>query len=534
MATWKSSNIVLTQKGRQLLSFLQNADGVATITKVITGASRVPEDVLATQTEVANPKLPCIVLSKEAYDTGSILNLQVSNTELEESIGAYDVEQVGVYMSHPDIDGNKEFLYMIAQCDEGTADRMPLPQVTPITLNYALYLLHGNGTQIEVTIDATAGVPMSMFEPVKNAVETLKGDVVNIKNTLTIQGDTIINHEGRITALEEMEDLEPRVKVLEDDMGEVKTTVESHTTSIEGILTRLGTAETNISDLDKAIQAHDITLGKHTTAIEGLTKTVGSLSTDLDKLRTDHNTLVGQVQPTIEHLSNAENPHRVTVAQVLNGSSLAVAFGGTGKNNITLNSLMLGNGTGAVKEVVNGKGVLRSNGSNEPSYGTAPVPYGGTGKESFNVNSILLGGGVSDLGEIINKAGALYSDGNNAPDFGVLPVTYGGTGQSSIRSKFNLNLVQGGVRPGHFVVPGTKILVCWGKVSIDALKEGYIYFQSMCGNHFKGTEYSIVFSARDIDMSELTKDADHNRVILKSVAYARASDWIAIGEVADD
>lgn len=582
MATWKSTNIILTTKGKQLLSLLQNAEGSATITKVITGAGRVSEAELPNITEVENPKLPCSVIGKEAYDTGSILNLQVSNENLDATIGAYDVNQVGVYMRHPDIDGNKEFLYMIAQCDENTADRMPLPQVTPITLNYALYLLHGEGTEIEVTLDATAGVPMSIFVPVKDLAYELQGkinDVVMVQ--LDSQAQTLINHGDRLTILEGMEDLTPRVVTLENQMVEVNKKVTANETSISGILSRMSTAETNITSLQNTVKNHTSTLSSHTTSINGHNTRITKNASDIAALDEDLTVLEGEVDAIKGHPAQTDNPHNVTLAQIMGNSALAVSRGGTGRTSLTAKSVLLGNGTSAVSLVANAKGAFCSDGTNTPGFKTLPVSMGGTGLSSMTDGSILVGNGTSAVDGVRGKGalyattegspnfgilpiscggtglekvsygsllvgnsalnkweplptnsvyGALYSYGNPYPMYGTLPVSCGGTGQTSISSKIYTSNNDAEVYRSYLIIPGTNFLIQWGKLKFNPGVLSGTEHTVILPHTFANTNYCLVISGQDDGWTDITKFK--NQFNIKSTMTASSSavaDWIAIG-----
>lgn len=157
MAVWSSNNIMLTQKGQELLSKVQAGVGQLTITKVVTGSGRVSASSLFTQTAVSSIQQNMSVTKVTTMSTGSNLELQVTNTNLSSS---YNINQIGVYASHPDMG---EILYMIAQCDEGTADIMPLPSVTPVTMNYMFYLIHSALTQLNITVDPAGLVSVATF-----------------------------------------------------------------------------------------------------------------------------------------------------------------------------------------------------------------------------------------------------------------------------------------------------------------------------------------------------------------------------------
>ena len=88
---------------------------------------------------------------------GSNIELQVSNLSLTQE---YRIEQIGVYAYHPD---TGEILYMIAQCDEGTSDVFPLPTITPITMSYNFYLVHGSAENLSITVDPAGLTKLSDF-----------------------------------------------------------------------------------------------------------------------------------------------------------------------------------------------------------------------------------------------------------------------------------------------------------------------------------------------------------------------------------
>lgn len=157
MAVWTSSNIMLTQKGQELLSKVQAGVGQLSLTRVVTGSGRVATSSLFTQTAVSSIKQTMSITKVTTMSTGSNLELQVTNTNLSAS---YTINQIGVYATHPDMG---EILYMIAQCDEGTGDIMPLPSVTPVTMNYMFYLIHSALTQLDITVDPAGLVSVATF-----------------------------------------------------------------------------------------------------------------------------------------------------------------------------------------------------------------------------------------------------------------------------------------------------------------------------------------------------------------------------------
>ena len=93
------------------------------------------------------------------------------------------------------------------------------------------------------------------------------------------------------------------------------------------------------------------------------------------------------------------------------GDTLSISRGGTGKKTHTSNSVLVGNGTNALKNIASKIGAFFSTGSGaEPSFGTLPINCGGTG--------------ATTVAAARNKLGL----GNTS---GALPVANGGTGATT-------------------------------------------------------------------------------------------------------
>lgn len=71
-----------------------------------------------------------------------------------------------------------------------------------------------------------------------------------------------------------------------------------------------------------------------------------------------------------------------------------------------------------------------------------PVSLGGTGKTTNTANSVLVGNGASAIKNIASANGALYAtSANGDPKFGTLPIAQGGTGATTIaNAQKNLQL----------------------------------------------------------------------------------------------
>ena len=106
-----------------------------------------------------------------------------------------------------------------------------------------------------------------------------------------------------------------------------------------------------------------------------------------------------------------------------------VEKGGTGKNFLTPNSVLVGNGSENVKNIPSKTGALYVDGNQtEPKFDILPVNAGGTGSDNHTVNSVLVGDARNPVKNVATANGALYATGaNSAPKFGTLPIAQGGT-----------------------------------------------------------------------------------------------------------
>ena len=136
MATWNTDNIVLTQKGSEILSKVQSGIGKITVSKIVSGAGYVSPSLLYKQTAVTNEKQTLTVVGVSSDESGSVVEATLTNASLTES---YNLYQIGVYVTHQDYEG--DILYQIAQCNTHSPEQIPLPSVTPVTMSYSLYIV---------------------------------------------------------------------------------------------------------------------------------------------------------------------------------------------------------------------------------------------------------------------------------------------------------------------------------------------------------------------------------------------------------
>lgn len=148
MATWNPENVVITEKGNQVLSKVQMGIGAINVTRIMTGGESVPYADLSTLESIPNEKQECSILRYRTDTQGSVTELSISNETIQE---AYSLYTIGVYVTHPDFEG--EILYMVAECDISNPDLIPLPTVTVATMYYDLYVKHSNTSNIVIQVD---------------------------------------------------------------------------------------------------------------------------------------------------------------------------------------------------------------------------------------------------------------------------------------------------------------------------------------------------------------------------------------------
>lgn len=105
--------------------------------------------------------------------------------------------------------------------------------------------------------------------------------------------------------------------------------------------------------------------------------------------------------------TNTQVPSALAVRNAINSGTanpnvsnatgtLPVSHGGTGATTITNNSVVTGNGTGAIKTVSTANGAFYATSANAaPAFGTLPVGQGGTGRTSLTSGQALIGNGGS-------------------------------------------------------------------------------------------------------------------------------------------
>lgn len=178
MAIWNTSNILHTLEGRKVLSKVQAGVDKLTVTRIVTGSGRVNPAQLYNQLQVTEIQQEMSLLDVETDENGSSLEIQVSNLNLTQG---YNLNQIGIYVSHPDFDN--EVLYLIAQCDStptSTPDYIPTPDITPLALNFSMYMEHSGTTNVEFTINLAGMVTIAQFNDLRDRVEVLENNTYDL------------------------------------------------------------------------------------------------------------------------------------------------------------------------------------------------------------------------------------------------------------------------------------------------------------------------------------------------------------------
>lgn len=195
MATWNSDNIILTKLGEQVLSKVQSGVGKLTVSRIVSGAGHVSPAQLYSQTQITDIKQEMSVVKYTTNEQQSVISANLTNTGLEE---AYDLYQIGIYVTHPDF--TDEVLYLIAQCD--SPDHIPLPGDSPVTLSYDLVMAHFGTKEVTINVSEAGHVDVTTFNEFIEKTNTAlnrKADLSDIPTTLPANGgnaDTVDGHHA--------------------------------------------------------------------------------------------------------------------------------------------------------------------------------------------------------------------------------------------------------------------------------------------------------------------------------------------------
>ena len=182
MADWSSQNITLTTKGASALSKVQAGSRSLTTTKVVASEQYVAESTLREVTSLSVENLPLTIIDRhEVQDGGSVIQVQLSNLYLGM---AFTLNEIGVFATHSD-NPSEEFLYIIAQVDTETGDKIPVYATTPVTATYDIYLYNVGADNVQITISSAGLVT---YEALNKACDIIQ------RNTAYEVGDILHSH----------------------------------------------------------------------------------------------------------------------------------------------------------------------------------------------------------------------------------------------------------------------------------------------------------------------------------------------------
>lgn len=149
------------------------------------------------------------------------------------------------------------------------------------------------------------------------------------------------------------------------------------------------------------------------------------------KLTTPRNLQVNLANSNPASFDGSNNQTGIGVSGIL-----SVANGGTGANSVAINQVFAspaGGSAGAPSYRSLVEADIPTLSASKIGSGAVSVARGGTGLSTLTTNAVLLGNGTGNIKQKASANGALYATGaNSEPMFGVLPAAQGGTGQTSL------------------------------------------------------------------------------------------------------
>lgn len=166
--------------------------------------------------------------------------------------------------------------------------------------------------------------------------------------------------------------------------------------------------------------------------------------------------------------------------------------------------------------------------------GTVDVAHGGTGNTTFDSGALLKGNGAGDLAQLLGT-GALYAAVSGSPQFGTLPVSAGGTGRTD-NGTYVQSSTTNGVLHGSVIIPGTPIMIMWGKMNTPGnTTYSHDFYPYNGTKKFANTNYVLTFSGQDDVWGSVTKNTTGFSIAVGGVAAGSyVADWIAIGIVDEE
>lgn len=212
MPTWNPDNVILTSEGQRVLALLSAGKGSITITNIKIGLYVDPQnpniEELPLITEIQNIATTIKAEIASITSMGSFSNLEISVENTVETTKVTNFCQIGIYATYSE-EGN-EFLYMVAQCDSGDYEQMPIYSETPTALFYNLKIYHGYDKGIKAEIAENSYINPYRIVNLENKVENLGSQVVSFTDKklylyLTTKGEPKIKFQFKSSKVDKEE-----------------------------------------------------------------------------------------------------------------------------------------------------------------------------------------------------------------------------------------------------------------------------------------------------------------------------------------
>ena len=267
MATWNKDNVVITQKGLEILSKVQAGIGSIEVTKIVTGGGYVSPSLLYKQTQVTEEKQQVTINKVITDENGSEISVYFTNSGNESE---YNLYQIGIYVRHEDY--SDEVLYLIAQCDTSNPDHIPLPSVTVATFQYSIYMEHSSTQNVEVSVNQNGFITVNLIgspggvASLDSSGKIPVSQIPQLQYAGIIHTHTISQVEGLNTALSNKADLVDgevplsQLPQLHQDIGVYVDAVNGSDDNNGSLQTPFATIQAAVDSLPKNLGAYSVTI----------------------------------------------------------------------------------------------------------------------------------------------------------------------------------------------------------------------------------------------------------------------------------
>ena len=175
MATWQTSNSVITDAGIIVFNKIRFGIGNLTISKILISDGVSSPESIHSLTDLVGNKKDAILSGIIPGDSGSEISLYVTNEGLSEDM---KVRQIGIFVTHPDIQG--EILYFVTQSDEENCDVLPKYQDSITSFGYSVFFEHSRTSSVVAETRQGDSIP-KISSPISGNIPsiTVNGDLKN-------------------------------------------------------------------------------------------------------------------------------------------------------------------------------------------------------------------------------------------------------------------------------------------------------------------------------------------------------------------